>query len=322
MTALIIYSTFQVIYTLNTKADEHESIVEEIESKHEEQMNKFFNDCQLKLTQAKSKIEDQKSLKDKILSLEAKIEGLNGTKEMHDIELKKLKQSSQDEITKLKIGHSNTILNLGKEVESLRDKLETQTDEFSQLLHTLVKEKEKSLEDVRVIHDKVLENLKLEHTEEVRKLKESMSQLESPEKIAELEKQISHLDTLRQVAETKLESELEKLRNQQETEMNQLRNDMELEAMQATRSVRDSMTQKLQIREDEFNKEILEYKMKLEEKISDVAELSQIIERVSDQLEIATVVLIFIIALFWIKHQRFCIILTIVVRAFQVFKQK
>ena len=275
-----------MIYTLNTKADEHETVVEEIESKHETQMNKFFVDCEQKLTLAKSKIEDQKSLKDKILSLEAKIEGLKGTKDMHEVELKKVKSSAQDEITKLKISHSNTILNLGKEVETLRDKLETQTDEFSQFLHNLVKEKEKSLEEVRVLHDKTLETLKFDHKEEIRKLKESMSQLESPEKITSLQKELQDMQKLKEIAESSLLSETEKLRNHHDDELEKLRNDLQLEAMHATRSVRDSLSQKLQSREQELNSEIERRNSEIDSKIKEIESLKQITERVSISFEL------------------------------------
>merc|ERR1712173_101573 len=107
----------------------------------------------------------------------------------------------------------------------------------------LVKEKDKNLEEIRTLHNKTLESLKTDHAEEIRVLKESMSQLESPEKITELENELKHMQTLKQLADTKLESELEKLRNQHAEEVERLRNEMQLEAMQATRSVRDSMTQ-------------------------------------------------------------------------------
>ena len=272
---------FQVIYTLNTKADEHESIVEEMEAKHEAQMTQFISDCQSKVNQVKAKVEEQNFLREKITTLQSKLDGLQGEKDSHETALRSLKSASQEEITQLKVSHSNVVLKLSKELETLRDKLEEQTDEFSSVLQELVREKEKNLKELRVLHGKEIENLKNHHKDEIQKLRSNVGkEKEYLEKLEQIETKCRNAETMKELAEQKLSSEIEKLKSVHDGQMTQLRDELQLEAMEATKSVRESLHRQMTSREFEMKGEMEKLQSQLQCNIEEISRLKDLIQQV------------------------------------------
>lgn len=149
----------QVIYALNTKNDEHESVIQALKDAHEEEIQQILADTREKILQYKSRVTEELDLKRKIQVLEASLEDHRKMKQQALTEFEAYKHRVEDMQLCAEAQHVQRIVTMSREVEEIRRKFEEKLWSFGQLQVQFEKDKRLALEDMRTAHKREVQEL-------------------------------------------------------------------------------------------------------------------------------------------------------------------
>ncbi|KAK3095651.1 hypothetical protein FSP39_017162 [Pinctada imbricata] len=267
----------KVIYALNTKNDEHESVIQTLKEQHEEQIQQLLSETRDKILTYKKNIDEETDYADRVTKLEATITEFERHKidALHKFEV--YKKQAEDREMRLKKEHSQKYVALSQEVLVAKKNFEEQLSKFELWRSQVDMEKEKALEDLKKAHEKEVDEIRHFHRnqnddwlnecakiedkykDEVERLRTTCETLTS-----EKQKYVDEYDNKLQKAQAFYEKELEALRNSKDSSVSGLMQTMQEEkekmkkdfaAQQAEMKKQvDSLVSQLSLREEEVEK--------------------------------------------------------------------
>nr|XP_033794378.1 protein FAM184A isoform X2 [Geotrypetes seraphini] len=142
----------KVIYTLNTRNDEHESGILALKDAHEEEIQQIITETREKIIQYKSKVIEELDLKKKIQVLEESLEEHTKVKHQALMEFEAYKRRVEDMQLYSEAQHVQRIVTMSREVEEMRKKFEERLQSFMQLQVQCEKDKHITLEELKTAH--------------------------------------------------------------------------------------------------------------------------------------------------------------------------
>ena len=156
----------KVIYSLNTKNDEHEEIIEGLKTAHQEELQKVMVECRDKMGHYRQKMElidEQELLISKLQSL---LEEEQTEKQNFITDFEKFKQS-KDEMEKTVVSKYETkMAEMANSLVKIKDEFENRTQQFEIARRKFESEKEETISDLT--HQQSLEMEKLIKAHRVR----------------------------------------------------------------------------------------------------------------------------------------------------------
>lgn len=211
----------KVIYALNTKNDEHENVLENLKTAHEEEMQKLMAETKEKMNYFKTKLSAVSEQRQKIDVLESHVTKERLQREEALSEFEKFKRRSEDEETRLKSEFSDKILVMSKELLAAKKQFEERLKDFQATRKLLEENRDKAIEQLTSKHHDEIDQLMKAHRvryDEVVKEKERLEK-EFQQKLALAESSGSVAAEERRRIESEYQEKLDKLKAFYENEL-------------------------------------------------------------------------------------------------------
>ncbi|XP_051912848.1 protein FAM184A-like isoform X3 [Hippocampus zosterae] len=173
----------KVIYALNTKNDEHEEEIDSLKEAHEDEVQHIVTETRDKIMQYKSKMVDEADLRRRLASLEESVELHEHMKRQALAEFEMYRQRMEDSQLCIEAQHTQRVVSMSREVESLMERLEELTkdkvrvvEEYEAKLAKAQEYYERELEAMTRTHQLTTENLLAWKRTEVELRKEFQAQ--------------------------------------------------------------------------------------------------------------------------------------------------
>ncbi|XP_072029595.1 protein FAM184A-like [Amphiura filiformis] len=160
----------KVIYSLNTKNDEHESAFQNLKESHEEEMQKLIADTKNKMAQYQSKVGKEMELRQRLQSLEATLAGNESHRHEAMEEFNLFKRKAVERESQIKAEHSQRVLSLSQDLLSIKRDFEDRFRQFEDVKQRLESERNNQIAELRTNHAAELSELQ-------QKLKSSQSEV-------------------------------------------------------------------------------------------------------------------------------------------------
>nr|XP_036849377.1 protein FAM184A isoform X7 [Manis javanica] len=258
----------KVIYALNTKNDEHESVIQALRDAHEEEIQQILAETREKILQYKSKVTEELDLKKKIQVLEASLEDHIKMKQQALTEFEAYKHRVEDMQLCAEAQHVQRIVTMSREVEEIRRKFEERLRSFGQLQVQFEKDKRLALEDLRTAHRREIQELlksQQDHSASINKGQEKVEELHRME-VETLNKTLEELRLERKKLIEDYEGKLNKAQSFYEHELDTLKRSQlfTAESLQATREKEADLRKEFQGQEAILRKTIGKLKTELQ----------------------------------------------------------
>eukprot|EP00794_Sanderia_malayensis_P005689 gene5689-6390_t len=169
----------KVIYSLNSKNDEHEEIFESLKNAHEEELQKVAIESKEKIGHYKQKMELFKEQESLISRLQSLLEDERQEKQkfIEDFDKFKIKKSgAETEITKK---FESKLSDISSKLSVLKDEYENRTQKFQSVTKNLENEKERMVSELSHKHSVEMDNLIKAHRVRYDELKNKNEALET-----------------------------------------------------------------------------------------------------------------------------------------------
>ena len=211
----------KVVYALNTKNDEHDSIVECLKEKHEEEMKIFLAETKSRLSELQLRIVSNEKQKKDVEHMEQLLlkEKEKGRDILKEFERFKISAKETEEMLTVE-SEEKASLNV-KQLLEVKNNFEKQLNSLKETRQMLEKDKDNAIEDLVRNHHEELDQLMKAHRvryDEVLKEKEKLRQ-ELEAKIKDLTNSPETFRTERQRLESEYKAKLEKLKTLYEKEL-------------------------------------------------------------------------------------------------------
>ncbi|XP_036849368.2 protein FAM184A isoform X5 [Manis javanica] len=258
----------KVIYALNTKNDEHESVIQALRDAHEEEIQQILAETREKILQYKSKVTEELDLKKKIQVLEASLEDHIKMKQQALTEFEAYKHRVEDMQLCAEAQHVQRIVTMSREVEEIRRKFEERLRSFGQLQVQFEKDKRLALEDLRTAHRREIQELlksQQDHSASINKGQEKVEELHRME-VETLNRTLEELRLERKKLIEDYEGKLNKAQSFYEHELDTLKRSQlfTAESLQATREKEADLRKEFQGQEAILRKTIGKLKTELQ----------------------------------------------------------
>ena len=147
----------QVIYTLNTKNDLHEEIVQRLRSLHESEMQKVLSDSAARMKRAEaSVVNERESMARREQRLAKQVDDLKLEKRQLREEQESYRSSVSEHLKTLKLEHASHTAQLGREAESIKRTQSDQLREVAELRESISQKAGRQLAALKSQHEKQL----------------------------------------------------------------------------------------------------------------------------------------------------------------------
>ena len=211
----------KVIYALNTKNDEHENVLENLKTAHEEEMQKLMAETKEKMSYFKTRLNAVSEQRQKIDVLESHLTKERLQREEALSVFEKFKRRSEDEETRLKSEFSDKILVMSKELLSAKKQFEERLKDFQATRKLLEEDRDKAIEQLKSKHHDEIDQLMKAHRvryDEVVREKEKLEK-EFQQKLVLAESSGSVAAEERRRIESEYQEKLDKLKAFYENEL-------------------------------------------------------------------------------------------------------
>ncbi len=269
----------KVIYSLNSKNDDHEEIVEGLKNAHKEELEKVMVESKEKIGHYKQKLElvkEQESLISKLQNL-LEDERQEKHKFLEDFEDFKSKKSDLD--TEVKKKYENKMIEMTSKLTLLKDEYENRTQKFESITRKLEYEKENMTSELSHKHSLEMDKLIKAHRVRFDELKSENDKLQ---------KNIENLQMDRSSVVTHKNTEIEKLVNENNIKCDKLKSFYENELAAAKRKheqVVEEMTEKLKKEEKLLNLSSKRNEEELRNRLRSVTNENESLESKIEELE-------------------------------------
>ena len=142
----------KVIFSLNTKNDEHEEIVDGLKTAHQEELQNVMIECKEKIGHYKQKMDLVKEQESLINTLQNLLEDERTEKRSVVGEFEDFKQKRNEIETQIGAKHENRLKDFSSKLVRLKDEYESRTQQFESVKRNFETEKEKILSDLSHKH--------------------------------------------------------------------------------------------------------------------------------------------------------------------------
>ncbi|XP_045150235.1 protein FAM184A [Echinops telfairi] len=258
----------QVIYSLNTKNDEHESAIQVLKDAHEEEIQQILAETREKILQYKSKVTEELDLNRKIQALEASLEEHVKMKQQALTEFEAYKHRVEDMRLCAEAQHVQRIVTMSREVEEIRRKFEEKLQSFGQLQVQFERDKLSALEDLRTAHRREIQELLTSQQDHSASVGEGQAKADGQHRM-EVETLSKTLEELRREQKTLIEDYEGKLSKAQafyERELDTLKRSQlfTAESLQASKEKEADLRKEFQGQEAILRKTIGKLKLELQ----------------------------------------------------------
>ncbi|KAL5022300.1 hypothetical protein ScPMuIL_001455, partial [Solemya velum] len=150
----------KVIYALNTKNDENESLVQNLKDKHEEEIQQLLSETKNKVAVYQNQIDNHLSQSRRIEILEKRISENEHQRAEAFAMFDRYKKEAEKTENTLKTEHSQKMLTLSQDVLQAKRNFEEQMQKFDEWREKVDIEKEEALKELKNAHEKELEHLR------------------------------------------------------------------------------------------------------------------------------------------------------------------
>ncbi|XP_041131660.1 protein FAM184B-like isoform X2 [Polyodon spathula] len=138
----------KVIYSLNTKCDEHESTLQALRDAHEEEIQRIVEETQGKIQQYKSRVGEEMDLRQRLQALDEALEQHKLRKEEALADFDAYRRQTEERELRTKTEHAERIMSLSKEMLDMKKDFENKLQNFDQLKEQLEQDKEKAVAEL------------------------------------------------------------------------------------------------------------------------------------------------------------------------------
>ena len=311
----------QVIYALNTKNDEHESIVAGLKEHHEDQQQQLMAEMKHKIEFYREQISKDAGYAAQIRALQEHIQSQTDEQKKALDEFALYRQQAEEREAILKADFSQKTLTFSQQVLKMKKDFEEKLQMIDSLRSEYDLDKANALESLRAEHRHELEQVHLSQVEQASDLSDVKRHLEEmyERDVTQLKQRLEEVEqskrTLTEEYDAKMakakafyEKELEAMKNSQDSDRQKEMQELEerfkkmkksLELVEMTSQQRiDALLGQLSASEDEVNK----YKSELDELRDSVknkaSETSKSNKEVGDVLDYKSVKMIMHLSLF------------------------
>lgn len=153
----------KVIYALNTKNDEHENVLENVKTAHEEEMQKLMAETKEKMNYFKTRLGAVSEQRQKIDMLESHLAKERLQREEALSEFEKFKRRNEDDEARLKSEFSDNILAMSKELLAAKKQFEERLKDFQATRKLLEEDRDKAVEQLTSKHHEEIDQLMRAH---------------------------------------------------------------------------------------------------------------------------------------------------------------
>ena len=211
----------KVVYTLNTKNDEHDSVIEYLKEEHEQEIQQFLMQTKDRVSELQSRIEDHEERREKVEHLEGLLRQEREKRKQSMEEFESFKISAKEREENLLAECGQKLSTNSKQLLEAKSSFEKQLKSFEKTREMLEKDKDNAVEDLVRSHHEELDQLMKAHRvryDEVLKDKEKLRQ-ELEEKIKNLSSSPEAFHAERERLEGDYGTKLEKLKSFYEKEL-------------------------------------------------------------------------------------------------------
>jgi len=219
----------KVIYALNTKNDEHDSIVDALKKTHEDEMQHLIAETKKKVESFKTRLGVVNEQQQKIEALESLLSQERLHKEEALSEFETTKQQNEVKLAQLKEEYSDKILSISRDMLSTKKDFDDRVKEFQAMRRKLEEDRDKIVDELTSKHHEELDQLMKAHRVRYDEVVREKTRIEDEFKQREekIRAQASSTNSLALEEKMKLEKEYqekaEKLKSFYEKELEALR---------------------------------------------------------------------------------------------------
>lgn len=268
----------KVIYALNSKNDESESLISNLKTQYEEEKEQLILETNNKIQELKAKIIFSNDQSKKINSLEATIREYEIQKERAIKEMEQFKLSSIENEESLVMAHRDEIIELNQMLEKLKIDYENLYQKNEEIIKKYEKDSLYFIEDLKSKHRLEVESLKQTYNSSKDKFLADRQILEEKheEQVQKLKQEIDTLNSIYSKDKQDFDQNILKLKTFHQKELEALKQNSNSEYEKFIASLKsdlESMTNEKKHIEIEMNKK---YNSKLEEIVSKEEEITQL----------------------------------------------
>ena len=153
----------KVIYALNTKNDEHENVLENLKTAHEEEMQKLMEETKERMNYFKTRLGAVSEQRQKIDMLESHLSKERLQREEALSEFEKFKRRNEGYEARLKSEFSDKILVMSKELLAAKKQFEERLKDFQATRKLLEEDRDKAVEQLSSKHHVEIDQLMKAH---------------------------------------------------------------------------------------------------------------------------------------------------------------
>lgn len=282
----------KVICALNTKNDEQEMALSQLQMAHRDEIEHVNATFDNKLQDYYAKCTEMKMLKDEITRLEALTREQEQVRRKAQVEMERLRSHYEKQEQKLQREHSEKLIDLSQEVLKTKQEFEEQLKRYQQLQREWEEERKNTVLDLKESHRREIDELLFQQLEDNKDISNQWRKLEAiyRDQLSEFEAKCDKLQTERdnaleegKVAQEEGDAKLAKMKAFYESEMKTFEESVRTErskhlsvmeqdsvaAQKREKEVRQAMEQQ----EKELNDQLENVVKQLSESEMDVTEL-------------------------------------------------
>lgn len=271
----------QVIYALNTKNDENETLVASTREHHEEQTNQIFQELKLKIENIQRQVSADKDHNSQIQELKSRLENYEKYKQDAVSEFEEYKQVKDTKTMELESHQTKKVIEMSHEVLTLKKDFQNRMAHLEDLERKLVSDKEASLQAEREKHREEMEELskRLHNTNEFTQEQQRV-QDEFKSQIATLSEACEKLTNDKNKLVEEYELKINKLQTFHENELQVLRNAQTADTDSEVQRLRDELQKSMK----DFSHEKADMTKRIEGLLGELSAREEEVENLSSNV--------------------------------------
>ncbi|XP_072921042.1 protein FAM184B-like isoform X1 [Hemitrygon akajei] len=138
----------KVIYSLNTKSDEHEVSLQALKEVHQEEIQHILAETQSKISKYKNRVREEIDFRHQIQSLEDTLEKHKKAKEEVLTQFEFYKQQVAEREKNMEREHAERIVALSREMLNIKKEFESNLQHFMEIQHKLEQDKQSAITEI------------------------------------------------------------------------------------------------------------------------------------------------------------------------------
>ncbi|XP_065071620.1 protein FAM184A-like [Rhopilema esculentum] len=211
----------KVIFSLNTKNDEFEEVVDALKNQHQSELERVTHECKEKITHYKQKMELVKEQETLISKLQGLLEDERKEKRQFISDLESFKDEKHNTEVDLRGKYESKVEEVSKKLLMIKEEFENRTEQFENVRKKLEKDKETAISDMNHKHSIEMEKLIKAHRVRYDELQSENNKLQQNIEKFKTEKnsEVSSRDSEMQSMADEYESKCEKMKRFYENEL-------------------------------------------------------------------------------------------------------